>query len=237
MRFDFGGSPATVLAAPMIALALGFTAPCTGISALEKYSVKELGETAPDVLSKEVREVLGQTGYRVVNSADKTICDLWLRIEVPVIEKFEEQLDVKYPVQPGSLLAVIRFPANYSDYRKQKIKAGTYTLRYGHQPQDGNHLGTAQYRDFVIASPAADDKSPAPVGQETLEEMSTKVTNTTHPAILSLLPPLKGRGKLPAMAHDDTLNLEVLVVTTSTAKGSSTKELQLELVTVGHAPE
>jgi hypothetical protein len=38
------------------------------------------------------------------------------------------------------------------------------------------------------------------------------------------------------MAHDDTLNLEVLVAKTA-AKGGAAKEVQIEFVTVGHAPE
>ena len=205
------------------------------VSAAEKYAVAELKEVAPEVLAAEVRDTLGKSGYRVTDSAGKTICDLWLRAELPVLGKFDEQLDVKYPIGPGTMIGAIRFAVVYSDYRKQKVKPGTYTLRYGHQPQDGNHLGTAQYRDFTIVSPATEDKSPAGMDQEKAMELSKKTTGTTHPAILSLLPPQK-RDKLPTMAHDDTLNLEVLVAKTG-AKGSASKEIQIELVAVGHAPE
>jgi hypothetical protein len=200
-----------------------------------KYAVAELKEAAPDALAPEVRDVLAKSGYRVTDSADKTICDLWLRAELPLIGKFDEQLDLKYPIDSGTLIGAVRFPNGHSDYRKQKIKPGTYTLRYGHQPQDGNHLGTAQYRDFAIVIPAAEDKSPSGLSQEKAEKLSTKVTSTTHPAICSLLPPQK-RDKLPTMAHDDTLNLEVLVAKTA-AKGGAAKEVQIEFVAVGHAPE
>lgn len=205
------------------------------VSAAGKYAVAELKEAAPDTLAAEVRDTLGKSGYRVTDAAGKTICDLWLRAELPVLGKFDEQLDVKYPIGPGTMIGAIRFSVAYSDYRKQKVKPGTYTLRYGHQPQDGNHLGTAQYRDFAIVSPATEDKSPAGMDQEKAMELSKKTTGTTHPAILSLLPPQK-RDKLPTMAHDDTLNLEVLVAKTA-AKGSASKEIQIELVAVGHAPE
>ena len=225
----------TILAmAAILFVDLSFAPACSAGRA-EKYAVAELKETAPEALAAEVRDCLGKTGYRVTNSAGKTICDVWLRAELPVLGKFDEQLDVKYPIGPGTLIGVIRFSEPYSDYRKQKVKPGTYTLRYGHQPQDGNHLGTAQYRDFAIVSPAAEDKSPAAMDQDKAMELSQKTTRTTHPAILSLLPPQK-RDKLPSMAHDDTLNLEVLVAKTA-AKGSASKEIQIELVTVGHAPE
>lgn len=201
-----------------------------------KYAAKELKELPPDTLSASVRESLSQSGYRVIDRDGKTVCDVWLRKELPILAKFNELLDLKYPIEPGTLVGAIRFPNDTSDYRKQAIKAAAYTLRYGHQPQDGNHLGTAQYRDFVIVGPASDDKSPETVTADKAIEMSTKVTRSTHPAILSLLPPLK-RDTVPSMAHDDTLDLEVLVAKVAAKPGSTVKTVQIELVTVGHAPE
>ena len=217
-----------------VAAALGSFA-IAGSPAAEKYAVAELKEAAPESLAAEVRDALGKSGYRVTDSAGKTICDLWLRAEMPVLGKFDEQLDLKYPIEPGTLIGAVRFPAAHEDYRKQKVKPWTYTLRYGHQPQDGNHLGTAQYRDFGIASPAADDKSTAGMTQEKAMELSKKAAGSTHPAIFSLLPPQK-RDKCPTTAHDDTLNLELLVAKTA-AKGGAAKEVQIEFVAVGHAPE
>src|SRR5206468_2753371 len=143
-----------------------------------KYAVAELKEAPANALAAEIREALGKTGYRVTDDAGKTICDVWLRAEVPVIEKFQEQLDVKYPIEPGTLVGAIRFPAATTDYRKQAIKANVCTLRYGQQPQDGNHLGTAQYRDFVLLSPAAEDKSLATISQEQATDLSKKATGT-----------------------------------------------------------
>jgi hypothetical protein len=205
------------------------------ILAAEKYSVTELKEPAPEPLTAEVRSVLGKSGYRVATDG-KTICDVWLRLEMPMIDKFVPQNDVEYPVEPGTLVGAIRFPQDTSDYRQQSMKAGTYTLRYGHQPQDGNHIGTAQNRDFAMAIPAGDDKSPDQLSQEKATNMSKKATGGTHPAIFSLLPAQKGRDKIPNIVHADVLNLEVLVAKTS-VKGGAAKELQVELVVVGHAPE
>jgi hypothetical protein len=207
----------------------------SAVFAAEKYTVSELKEAAPEGLAKEVRDALGKTGYRVVDSGGKTICELWLRAPLPVIDKFVPQNDVEYPIEPGTLIGALRFPQTSSDYRKQTIKQGTYTLRYGQQPQDGNHIGTAQNRDFVMAIPAANDKSPDALPQEKATDMSKKASGTTHPAIFSLLPAKKGRDKMPMMAHNDDLNLEVLVAKTPANGGA--KELQVEFVAVGHAPE
>jgi hypothetical protein len=219
----------------LMGCSLALAAAGGGPNAVDTYSVTELKEAAPDALAADVRGALGKTGYRVA-SGDKTICDLWLRAPMPVIDKFVANNDVEYPIEPGTLIGAIRFSQTSSDYRKQTIKAGTYTLRYGHQPQDGNHIGTAQNRDFAIASPSADDKSPEGLTQEKAMEMSKKASGSTHPAIFSLLPPQAGRSKVPGMAHEDNLKLEVLVLKTP-AKSGSAKEVQIEFVAVGHAPE
>ena len=201
-----------------------------------KYTVAELKEAAPEPLADEIRNVLGKAGYRIQGAGGKNVCDVWLRNELPVLDKTPEAL-VMYPIEPGTLVGAFRFPAAGSDYRNQKIKAGVYTLRYGYQPQDGNHLGTADYRDFLILVQAGEDKSAAKVTQEQVMDLSKKVSGSTHPAILSLLPPQKGRDKLPLIVHQDTLELEVLVAKTTGKSGSKIQDVQIELVAIGHAAE
>ena len=210
-------------------------APPAGAAA--DYKVDELKESPPEGLSPEMRAALGKSGFRVTSPAGKVVCDIWLRDKLPVLEKFGEKLDMKYPIDPGTLVGAVRYGSASSDYRKQAVKAGVYTLRYGHQPQDGNHIGTAVYRDFLILAPIAQDKAVDGVSQDKAMDWSKKVAGTTHPAIISLLPPQKGRDPLPAMVHEDTLDLEVLVAKTTTAPGAQAKEIQIELVAVGYAPE
>ena len=45
----------------------------------------------------------------------------------------------------------------FTDFRGQEIKKGVYTLRYGQQPEDGNHIGTSELADFLLAIPAGVD--------------------------------------------------------------------------------
>ena len=207
-------------------------------SAEDKYVLTELKEAAPDALAAEIRGALGKTGFRVADASGKAVSEIWFRGELPVLEKFQERDDTKYPIEPGTFVGAIRFPAASSDYRKQTIKAGVYTLRYGHQPQDGNHLGTADYRDFLTIAPAAEDKSPAKLTQDQAMELSKKASGTTHPSILSLLPPQKkGREKLPMLAHDAEHKFELLVVKVAGKAGDKTRKLQIELVAIGHAAE
>ena len=52
------------------------------------------------------------------------------------------------------------------------IKPGVYTLRYGVQPDNGDHLGVSPHRQFLLISPAADDRNPAPQGHDGTVELS-----------------------------------------------------------------
>ena len=101
---------------------------------------------------------------------------------------------IAFPTIPyGSLVGVIRFPSQGADRRGQPIKPGVYTMRYGNYPVNGDHLGVAPQRDFLVLVPAADDKDPnATPAHEPLMEMGKKASGTPHPAVLSMEPPPSG---------------------------------------------
>ena len=48
-------------------------------------------------------------------------------------------------VADGTLVGAIRVGAAWTDIRGHGMKPGVYTLRYGQQPQDGNHVGTSDF--------------------------------------------------------------------------------------------
>jgi len=128
-----------------VALGLLFCLLATGAVRAEK-KVEPLAE-APQGLSEEVTGALQPSGFRVSDDAG-VICDIWLAKEAPLKPKFKPSLRVKYPFQLGQLVGAIRYPegSKPSDFRGQPLKAGLYTLRYGLQPDDGNHLGTSDLR-------------------------------------------------------------------------------------------
>jgi hypothetical protein len=200
-------------------------------------AVAPLKEAPPEALSAEIRKALTGPAFRVTDAKGKVICDLWFRSPLPVLADFEPQLDLQYPLEPGTWVGAMRLPTKDSDFRKQAVKPGVYTLRYGHQPQDGNHLGTAQYRDFLTLAPAAADKDPARLKEEASFDLSKKATGTTHPAIYSLLPPQKGRRGLPAIVRDQDMDFDIFVAEIACKPDSRNKCVQLELIVVGHSAE
>lgn len=189
----------------------------------------------PDGLSKEIAAALDSKGLRMVGE-EGPVCTIWLVKEVPTKPDFKPTLSVKYPLAPGELLGVLQVQSKgkFTDFRGQEIKAGVYTLRYGQQPEDGNHVGTSDLADFLLALPAAIDTDPKPIGMfDTLSQRSAKSAGSTHPAIFSLLPTEKPTDQ-PQLTHDADKDHTILSTVLS---GKGGQRVPLRLVVIGKSGE
>jgi hypothetical protein len=92
-------------------------------------------------------------------------------------------------VDSGTLVGAMRVSGEFKEIRGKAVKPGVYSLRYGLQPQNGDHLGISAFRDFLLLSPAAIDKDPKVLGFDGVVALSKEVIGTAHPASLSLDPP------------------------------------------------
>ena len=103
----------------------------------------------------------------------------------------------------GSLVGVVAFPGKGEDRRGQPLKAGSYTLRFALQPVNGDHQGVAPQRDFLVMTPAAEDKDPGAVTSfDDLMKMSRKASGTPHPAVLSISQ--SRHSKQPDLTHEES---------------------------------
>ena len=111
--------------------------------------------------------------------------DIWL------VHKLERSADGAgwANVESGTLVGAMRVSGDFKEIRGKPVKPGVYTLRYGLQPQNGDHLGISTFRDFVLLSPAALDKDTKVLGFDAVVALSKEVIGTAHPASLSLDPP------------------------------------------------
>ncbi len=115
------------------------------------------------------------------------VCEIWFRGALPSGAQSSDQNITLGAIPQGALLGAIRFPAKAADRRGQTIKPGVYTLRYSLIPVNGDHQGAAPQRDFVLLTPAGDDKdASATPAFEALVAMSRKASGTPHPAVLSI---------------------------------------------------
>jgi hypothetical protein len=156
-----------------------------------QYAVKETSAAPPAEVKEPVRKLLGDKALQVTDAKGTVLCELWFRKEIPAKatpQQVKNGLTYR-EIPETTLVGVIRITdALPSDYRKQKIKAGVYTLRLAFQPMDGDHMGTAPNAEFLLAVPAAMDKGVATMEPKELHELSTKASGTAHPAVFLLFP-------------------------------------------------
>lgn len=203
-----------------------------GRASAEDYKL-EAAADPPQEVPAAIASLLEPAGQKVVGPK-RDLCQVWLVKELAVKADFQPTQTVKYPFAPGQLVGVISVPrrAGLTDFRGQEIEAGVYTLRYGQQPMDGNHIGTSETSDFLLAVPVADDADPAPIAQEALFEKSEGASGTTHPAIFSLLPadePEVSAAVLEREEANDWLVLEL------PGTGAGGVKLPLRVVVVGES--
>ena len=201
------------------------------------YFVEPLDMPAPaGEIGAAVAEQLSPTGF-AVKSGKRTLCEIWPAKSWSVAADFKPSNTVIYPLEMGELLGVVRYARKGGDFRGQDIPKGLYTLRYSLQPQDGNHVGTSDTRDFIALVPAADDESPEPMDKAQLFKLSPKVAGGTHPAILCLLASSGEPAEAPEIMHDDARELWSVRFTNPTTAGGKSGKLTIQLVVVGRTAE
>ena len=107
-------------------------------------------------------------------------------------------------VERGTLAGALRVTGPFKEIRGKVVAPGVYTLRYGQQPQNGDHLGISPYRDFLLLSPAAVDKDPKVLGFDGVVALSKQVIGTSHPASLSIDPPEDAPGAVLSAYKNDS---------------------------------
>jgi len=144
------------------------------LCAAQSGKVESIGSLTDGAVSEQVRQTLEAKGYRLTLDDPKPCCELWLRLRVPT--QANKNTELVYPqFAESELLGVIHFLQAAADFRGNPIPAGFYSMRYELLPNDGNHLGVAPNRDFVLLIPVQSDADPnATFKFQQLADMSAK---------------------------------------------------------------
>lgn len=199
--------PRTLAAAALLAL-LG-PAP-----AADKFTVKVEAAPPPKELAEPVRALLDSKAMTVADDKGKVFCTIWPRKAV------ETKGELAYTaIEEGAIVAAVKFPDTWIDYRKQKTKPGVYTLRLSVQPMDGDHMGTAPFNEFGLLCGADTDTKPDPIEAMALHELSARSGGRKHPGVMLLFPNPKPAAA-PAVAGkpNDTWVLNFRVPATADGK-------------------
>jgi hypothetical protein len=166
---------------PKLALSLLLAAS----AALAQYKSEPAG-APPAELAPAISQALQPQGTKILAGDGAVFCEIWFRTALPSGPKSTDQT-VTLSIPQGALVGVISFPRLGADRRGQTIKPGVYTLRYSLMPVSGDHQGAAPQRDFVLLTPAANDKDPSAAPDfNALVALSRKASGTPHAAVLSV---------------------------------------------------
>lgn len=181
--------------------------------AQDAYKVERGKEAPPSDLPASIAEVLAPEGYRILKPDGKPLADLWLRKAIPARTRpAGPEGAVQFPfLVPGELLGAIRYHDEGHDYRDQAIVPGTYTIRFGLHPVNGDHLGVSPFRDYGLLVPASLEKGPGTIGPKELEHDSAEAAGTNHPAVL-LLTSVTGSSSPGGAFRDDSKGFSGIVL-------------------------
>jgi hypothetical protein len=225
---------------PTVILVFFSTLGASGLVA-DSYKVQLQKLAPPSAAAPEIRDVLNEQAFRIDDTQGRAFAEIWLRRSIPGSEKpSEPRGTIQFPfLADGELIGLVQFGVEGHDYRDQPIAKGVYTMRYGLQPVNGDHLGVSPYRDYFLLLPAGKDKSLAPPPRKQLEERSAESAGTSHPAVFLLLQaPSEAARSGPAIIHDeDKSTWSVVLPLTLQIKGQTDPVVHpVAMVIVGSAP-
>ncbi len=164
-------------------------------AAAQRLTAADGSQPPPDEVNAAIRAGLGADSVTV--TAGGTMLDFWW---ADLAEDAWEALP------EGTVVGAMRVTGAFKEIRGKVVAPGVYTLRYGLQPQNGDHLGLAENREFLLVSPAASDTSDAPLDFDAAVAIARLTTGTSHPASLSLNPPVATDAPLTAYTADPDLH-------------------------------
>ena len=200
------------------------------------YKAEAVSLPVPQELAAAIRQEINPEAIRITGP-DGAFCELWPRNNIPPAATMNRDTGVIFgQIAEGTLIGVIRFEGDASDFHNQFIRPGIYTLRYQVQPVDANHTGVSPFRDFLLLVPAGVDLTPAPlIGNDLLDD-SKKASGTQHPSVWSLLPDNAAPVTLPATRHGDPGDFWTVYFRASIpAAAGNPAPAVMGLVLVGHA--
>lgn len=180
-------------------------------------------QPAPEAIAAPLRTQLAPAST-IVHAGAAEI-ELWFVSELSVASGGEVDWS---RVPEGALVGALRVTGPFKEIRGKTVKPGVYTLRLGLQPQNGDHLGASPNREYLLLSPAAVDTNPAPLGFDGAVAISKQTIGTSHPAALSLDPPVTDANVLTPVTND--FDHQGLVFEVRTSAGSS---LRFGMILIG----
>ena len=153
----------------------------------------------PEELAEPIRKVLQPKVVRLSEDG-KTFYEFWLRKVIPLAKTPPPDGFALDGVEEGTVLGVLRVHDERYDFKDEEVPPGVYVMRFGRQPEDGDHLGTASSNAFALLVPAKDDrKLDALTDRDELSDAAAAVNAAEHPGNLNLQRVRDGSEQFPRL--------------------------------------
>ncbi|MBI4662735.1 MAG: hypothetical protein HY735_28305 [Verrucomicrobia bacterium] len=217
-------------------LALAFVLACRSfdLAVGGEPAVKVVQKDPPAEVDSSLRKTVKPSAIQVLDG-DQPVFEFWLSTEVALQSKPESAAKAMDAIKQSALLGLAVVNSDQRDYKDGELPKGVYTMRFCLQPQDGNHLGTAEFNYFAVLVQAKNDpKLESLANYKELVRASRKDTANDHPIILSLRPPSSTDGDLPKLSEPAPEHKSVRVKISARVAGTGEESsLIFELVFQG----
>ena len=187
----------------------------------------------PTEASDAIRAVLNSDALIIPDARNEPWLTFWLRPELPTSATPEQAANgLTYEEIPSTtLIGIVRIHKPWTDFRKQVMQAGIYSLRITIQPKTGEHEDTAPYTDFCLLTPIEKDPSPDRIEVRTLHSRSKSTTGGVHPGVMLMFPNYKPKD-VPEMTREPD-GIELLRVKRTVKVGDKVSPFGIGLVIAG----
>jgi hypothetical protein len=152
------------------------------------WTLKTVSDQPPKEVGDGIKKLLQAKAVELF-SGDKIAYRFWFCSSIPLKNAPGSPAKGLSSLDEKTLLGVVEVGEGRRDYKDNEIPPGTYTMRFGLQPQDGDHLGTSEYPFFAVLIPAKTDVEPGSIKTyKAMVKASGKASATNHPLVLSLRP-------------------------------------------------
>src|SRR6185436_20288533 len=121
---------------PIMRFAIGLLVSLLPLQAAN-LTLKTSDAPPPKELDPSIQKLLQPKAVQLIDG-DQAAFQFWLVNNLPDAKALDA-------LKPATLLGAVVVSKPQRDYRDDEIAAGVYTMRLALQPQDGNHLGSADF--------------------------------------------------------------------------------------------
>ena len=198
------------------------------------FALKTADKPAPKEIGDSIRGALQSKAIQLVQG-DKPALEIWFRQEVPLKSKPSSASEALGAVGETTLMGAVAVnDTSLRDYKDNEIPKGIYTARFGLQPKDGDHLGTAEFDYFLVLIAAENDKDLNGLDKfKPMVKASGKSTSSGHPLVVSLRP-ASGDGTMPSLTDPVAEHKAIRVKLPAKTSGGEKSDLLFDVVYQGH---